>query len=591
MTSDARTRALRLAVALPAYGLVAALVAAPVAAERAVEGVRFSDRLGTVPVEVSLAHNGVTTLDTGILGRLYWDRTGFGGFGAFVRATGPPVAGGTLGSYLSPGFVRANAQFVSEPDETSHAYGDAMWAQLWRRFLLLELGAALVGTVVLAATFRARSPHSPVVRRRGRRIGTRVVVIGLGVASSVAVASWLFDRWTGSIAPDQTYPMPGVPELSFSSPEALEVARQVEPFIVKNTERIRERAQTYEAVAEVGLRAAVPVHADAMAPREGERIVLAEADPQGSLVGTRVRTTLYSLLEQHLPNDALAIRTVSGDITSNGTVAEASFVEGESSASGDVPLVVVKGDHDTGTTVDQLLGNGVTNPDFEVTTVEEIDVVGGNDPAFKALFGGLVVNDTGITEPALGSRLRAEVDSAARDDAAVIVLLHQPRSAAGYIGVDDVSELDGAVGRETLPWDDGIPDLPPGIINIGHLHDAAPPRVIWNTDGDDISWTVLNQLGTAGGVEENPTFNRFSTPFSAPLKDVTVQLQYVDVSTGLQTGYAQIVVSPAGVVTISDRTDVGLLSIEPDGVTPNDAAASIPGAASPSPGRVGVRRR
>jgi hypothetical protein len=138
------------------------------------------------------------------------------------------------------------------------------------------------------------------------------------------------------------------------------------------------------------------------------------------------------------------------------------------------------------------------------------------------------------------------------------VLLHQPRSAAGYVGVDSVGDLDEAIGRESIPWDDGIPDLPPGIINVGHLHDAAPPRVIWNTDGDEITWTVLNQLGTSGGVEENPTFNRFSTPFSVPLKKMSMQLQYVDTGTGLQTGYASIEVATDGTVIVSERTDLGL---------------------------------
>ena len=556
MTPAARTQTVRVAIRVLAYGLIAAFVAAPLAAERAVEGVAFSDRLGSLPVEVSLAHNGVSTLDTGILGRLYWDRTGVAGFGAHIRATGPPEAGGTLSSYVSPRFVRANAQFLSDPDETARAYGSELRSTLWRRFLQLELGAAVVGALLLLAIFRARPAISTGIPRR-TRVALGMVVLGLGVASSVTLAAWLFSRWPGSAAPDRTYPMPGVAELSFSSPEALEIARQVQPFIAKNTDRIRERAEAYDTVAEDGLRTAIAVRADALAPRDGERVILAEADPQGSFVGTRVRATMYALLEQHLPDDAIAIRTVSGDVTSNGTVAEASFVEGEAQAGGSVPVAAVKGDHDTDTTVEQLLDNGVINPDLEVTTVGGLDVVGGNDPAFKTLFGGMVVNDTGVTETELGANLRAEIDTGTTDDA-LVVLLHQPRSAAGYVGVDSLAELDDAVGRETVPWDDGIPDLPPGVINIGHLHDSAPPKVIWNTDGDDVSWTVLNQLGTAGGVEENPTFNRFSTPFSTPLKDVTVQLQYVDLATGLQTGYVEIAISPSGAVAVTDRTDLGL---------------------------------
>src|SRR4051812_4967233 len=80
-----RRLALRLAV-LVGYAVAAAVVLAPVAAEQAVERVRFTDRLGTLPVEASLAHNGVSTLDTGMLGKVYWARTGVAGFGAYVRA-------------------------------------------------------------------------------------------------------------------------------------------------------------------------------------------------------------------------------------------------------------------------------------------------------------------------------------------------------------------------------------------------------------------------------------------------------------------------------------------------------------------------
>ena len=130
--------------------------------------------------------------------------------------------------------------------------------------------------------------------------------------------------------------------------------------------------------------------------------------------------------------------------------------------------------------------------------------------------------------------------------------------AAGYLGVDSLSDLIDAAGRETTPWGDDIPDMPPGIINIGHLHDAAAPKVIWNTDGDEVTWMVVNQVGTAGGVEENPTYDRFSTPFSVPLKTLGVQLQYINTDTGLQTGYVAIDIATDGTAAISERTDLGL---------------------------------
>ena len=143
------------------------------------------------------------------------------------------------------------------------------------------------------------------------------------------------------------------------------------------------------------------------------------------------------------------------------------------------------------------------------------------------------------------------------------MILHQPRAAAGYLDIASTSVLAPSVGHETTPYDDGIADVPPGMVNIGHLHDASGPWVIWNTDGGEVTWTVVSQLGTSGGVEENPTFNRFSTPFSVPLKAVSVRLEYVNPDTGLQTGYASIVIATDGSVTVEDRVDVGLPGGEP----------------------------
>ncbi len=264
---------------------------------------------------------------------------------------------------------------------------------------------------------------------------------------------------------------------------------------------------------------------------------------------------MYSLLEEAIGADSFVLRTISGDVTSNGTVAEAGFVEDEAAASGAIPTVAVKGDHDTDATVGQMTDDGVVNPDFDLTEVAGLDLIAGNDPAFKSLFGGLVINESGTSETELGADLRDEVDN--EDGGPVVVLFHQPRSAAGFLVIDDLSSLDRTLGHEATPWDDGIADVPPGIINIGHLHDAAPPKVIWNTDGGEVTWTVVNQLGTSGGVEENPTFNRFSTPFSAPLKTLSVALQYVDTESRLQTGFATIEIDTDGDVTISDRTDLG----------------------------------
>jgi Icc-related predicted phosphoesterase len=556
-------RVLRWGRAFGTYATVAAVVALPLAAERAVETASFRDRVGTFPVEVTLQHNGATTLDTGLLGEIHWRHTGFGGFGVHLRSTGPPAAEGTLSSYVTPRFLRANAAFVQSPSDVAEVYGVELRAQIVSALLRYELAAALGGGLLLSLLFRgSAAPVPSSLRSRWWQWGARAGYV-VAIAGVTTAVSWqLFGHWVGSRPIGVSYSMPGAEEFSFSSPQTREVAEQIRPFIEKNTGRIAERSAQFEATASGNLQSELPGHAAALEPREGERVVISEADPQGSLVATKVRRGLYALLQKLLGEDVIAMRTVAGDLTSNGTVAERGFLSDEVSASQDIPTVVVKGDHDSRTTVDQLRDEDVTTLDLDVDEVGGIEVAGAADPAFKALFGGLVNNPTGVTEAELGQSLRTVVDE--RDNATgVDVIVHQPRAAVVDLGVESTSDLAVTLGHETVPYDDGIPDVPPGMVNFGHLHDVGGPWVIWNTDGDEVTWTVVSQLGTSGGVEENPTFNRFSTPFSVPLKAISVRLAYVNPKTGLQTGYASIVISPDGSVTVEDRVDVGLPGGEP----------------------------
>src|SRR6185436_415400 len=206
----------------------------------------------------------------------------------------------------------------------------------------------------------------------------------------------------------------------------------------------------------------------------------------------------------------------------------------------------------------QMADDGIELPDLDTIDDDGIRVSGAHDREHKALFGVLVTNTEGIPEEDLGARLRKVVDDDSGTGRGRIVLLHQPDAVAGYLGLDDLTAVRALDGSLTTPYDDGIPDQPPGVVDIGHLHATDGPWVLWNTDGDEVTWTVVDQLGTAGGVENAPTFGRFSTPLSAPLKVLSVRLQYVDGESGLETGFVTVSCSLEADCTISERTDVGL---------------------------------
>lgn len=549
--------------------LAAGLVATPVVLVRAVEGVRFRDTLGTFPVEVGLCHDGRSTLDTGILGKVFWNHTGALGFGAYARATGPPEAGGTLASYVDPSFFQANVAFIRHPNSVVAAYSEQMGDSLRAELVRGELAAALVGGVALFLLVpRRRLRGMP----RSHAIVASVLLVDLALGLSAFAAVKMFDGWSCSRAQGEVYAARGIANPTFSSPQMSEVVSQIKPFIDKNTQRIDAAANQYEATATTTIGDDVRRQAAALAPRPGEAIVLGEADTQGSYVGVHVRRRLYADLIGALGKDAVVLRTIAGDVTSNGTVAESSYVKAEATVAPDVPAVAVGGDHDSLTTWKQLSSAGFTVPDFATEKVGGLTVSGANDREHKTLFGGEVTNPTGVTEEQLGQRLRDEVG-----DRTGIVVMHQPSAIVAYLGLDSLSTLrDRPQTRAqlTTPYDDGIPDLPPGIVEYGHLHQAEGPWVVWNTDHGEITWTVVDQLGTAGGVENAPTFSRFSTPFSAPLKPIMVRLQYVNVKTGLQTGYATVECDLQGRCTISARVDVGLPGGKPGAVTSQGAGST-----------------
>ena len=548
-----------------ACALVAALIALPVAAERAVEQVRFDDHLGTFPVEVGLCHDGRSTLDTGLFGKVFWGQTGSYGFGAYARATGPPEAGGTLASYVDPKFIQANVALIDDPDRTVDAYAAELSSDLRQHLLRDELLAATLGGGLLFLLV-PRGPWPGVSRRR--QLATTTALAAVGAVLSVGIAGQLFATWDCNDPSGTVYSIPGVDNLYFGSPETREIAAQVKPFIDKNTRRIEQQGNAYEDAATASFTSALARRSAELHPRSGERLVIAEADPQGSFVGVHVRTVLYDALATALDPDPISLRTIAGDVSSNGTVAEAAYIKAEAKVGGEVPVAAVGGDHDSTRTWQQMVDDGIELPDLDTVEIGDLQVSGANDREHKALFGVLVTNEEGISEEELGARLRTVVDKDGPDGArGRIVLLHQPDAVAGYLGLDDLVDVRAVDGSLTTPYDDGIADQPPGVVDIGHLHATDGPWVLWNTDGDEITWTVVDQLGTAGGVENTPTFSRFSTPLSAPLKVLSVRLQYMDAESGLETGFVTVSCSLEADCTISERTDVGLPGGKP---RPND---------------------
>lgn len=565
------------AVAFALCAFAAMLVAAPVAWQRAVEDVQFTDTLGTFPVRVSLCQNGRSTLDTGLFGKVYWDRSGPHGFSAYARATGPPEAGGDLASYVDPDFVQANVVLIDDPDVVVRAYSARFAEGLRDRLIRDELLLGLLGgTILFLIVPRDRLLRSP----RAQSVAVTLLLVAGAMSLSTLAAIQLQRSWSCAHQSGDEYAMPDVSRLSFSSPQTREVAQQVKPFIDKNLDRISAEAKQFEKTAADSLTEQIDTQGEQLVPRPGEKIVAAEADTQGSFVGVRVRTKLYAALTRELGPKAIALRTISGDVSSNGTIAESDYIAHEARVSPGVAVVAAGGDHDSPNTWRQMEAGDMLLPDLAPTTIAGLRVAAANDRERKTLFGGIVTNPSGVSEQRLGQLLRTKVGRKPS-----VVVVHQPDAAAGFLDLLDLGKVRDVEDSPTTPRDDGIPDQPPGIVNIGHLHQKGGPWVVWNTDTNRITWTVVNQLGTSGGVENRPTFNHFSTPNSPPLEPLAVRLEYVNRKSGLQTGYVDVDCPIDGACTISDRIDVGLPDGEPEVIeTPTPTPSpSLTATATPTP--------
>lgn len=529
-----------------ALGIV---LAAPIssfqAAEHSVETASFKDHFGAVPVELGLQHNGTSTLEGGIFGQVHLYETGIFGFGLNARPNGPPEGGGTLASYIDPEFVQRNAEAVGNVDSVATSYAAEAKDEVIDNALQRELVySAVLGIIIwggVTSRYKGKEHTKPVHWRL-----SAAALVG-ATAVSAGGAAWQFDRWSDKQVITESYRTSQWPNVSFSSRETLELARQVVPAWEKNKERTKAEADQFIIEATSSFDVEILGHITELQPRAGERIVLAEADTQGGVIGTSVRTYAYSRIIEEIGSDAFIARVIAGDFTSNGTVGEAGYTKIEIAASGEIPTIVSLGDHDTGYTEQQLDDGGALTPDLETVEVHGIGITGATDPERKSLFGGLVENETGVTETELGETMRTVIETDSSDIAAI----HQPEAAAGLLGVSSISEvLDDTRDVVTLDID---PPASLKILLVGHTHTAMKPKVIMRSDGTTM---VLDQLGSANGVENRPLLSRFSTPDSAPLKEMMVRLHYIDEITLQPTGYITLSWSTDGQSTISERTDL-----------------------------------
>jgi hypothetical protein len=187
---------------------------------------------------------------------------------------------------------------------------------------------------------------------------------------------------------------------------------------------------------------------------------------------------------------------------------------------------VSDGNHDSSTTRQQEIDEGMGVLDGETIEAAGLRVLGDSDPERTPAFASgpeTRYSATGETEEELGLRLREQ----ASKDSPDIVLVHQPSAAEAFL--EDESK---PINARLVLW--------------GHSHRLELPTVRWHDNG---SYTIAQQLGTAGGIGEQ-RFDSLSTPLTTPTTNATAVAYRLNKETG-EAFYQIITVSPDGDVAVS----------------------------------------
>jgi hypothetical protein len=539
-------------------GLVAsAVISLPLALERGIERTQIRDSIGLVPAQLTLTGSSDSELRLGLLGtiRIPVSR---GPVGISVTADGPPSSpsgGDGIASYFSPQMLEVYGGLFHDPEKAVRGYVDQLGDELQRQVLSAELFYAVLGGGILAGASYLVNPA--LIRRLGRHpLRPAAAGVTLALLTSTGVAFVEFRQWASGpddVSPAAVYPLPSLDgtraQGAVTDSPVLRLA--IEDAVPKIETLIdRQESRTRDFTADAARQLVANQWAMA-APREGELAVMMQSDMHCNAAMIALQRRVVELLEGRYGKGTVSLLAISGDLTTNGTAAEAGCIADEAAVAGDAPVAAVTGNHDSDTSVRQMKAARMKVLTGSTESLAGITVLGAGDPNRTELFG-LTASRGDQTEESVG----AAMYRAAVADHPDLVLLHEGYAVQSFLGsgVTDMRTFLDQRGSATRWWADGIRDLPTAAVFYGHWHRDIPPRVVWNSDG---TWTLVMELNTSGGAIGAPTMNHFSTPWSQPQQLASFPMVFKDQERGRVTGYQLYAFAPDGTVTISPRVDVG----------------------------------
>jgi hypothetical protein len=566
--SPARDRWRRLALHVLLCLLGGLVAAFPLALVHTLTSTRVQDDVGIVPATLSLAR-GHSALQTGLLGGTIYDSdlTRYG-LGVTVTLDGPPGDLGKIHSLGSPELKRAEKVYTSmfdDPDSLKAGYSDAIRKALTRNFVGMEVAA---GLSLGAAAFVISLFSGEGAQRR-----TSVVALGALLLLSTGYSVHRYLGWQQENAiPSPTYPVQILQGTALADARAdnqttAVLIDNIVPLAQRELEREREENQEFVQRAYATIDDLVSKGAIAV-PGPGETACLLLSDAHANADMISVYRHLVEQLDKRYGAGTLDVTFFDGDQTYGSAAAKTSVDAMAKITPEEFPVV---GNHDSQLTIEQMNDAGIHILNGPAQQTDNgITAVGVTDPQLTKQ-GALFAADN-IARPGYEGESEADAGrkllEAMQKAHPTIGLAHEAYAFGPILHLDDVSRdtmSDWFAAGQTLPdpdsgadVDDGVPDIPAGAVAYGHWHREFDYRVAGNSDG---TWTVVMELGTAGGASPKLSLSHFSTPQTIPGKEASAAMMIVNDKSHLVTAVQQIATVRSGEVSAGPREPVG----SPDG--------------------------
>jgi hypothetical protein len=517
-----RQRSKRAAASLTG-GLLAAL---PFTAAYAISNTEVHDDVGALPATVSLAP-GHSSVDTGFGGKLYNDNFANHtiGIGADIQIEGPP---NDLSGLVSGNPKEAIIPFVGlyqKPNEAAKGYEQALVHELKDELLRTELGGGLAAGALLFTIATAARELSPRRRKQLLAYGIGGLTIISSLEGNLEHQQWLQKHQE----PAQTYPIAGTEDTTLEGTVAdnelltMGIGRVV-PFIQQEKEREKKANEEFLQTAKETIDTALD-RGDFTPPESGEIMVLALSDLHSNHDMISVYRYLVEKINTTYGKDTIQLAVSAGDNT-YGSASEGDAIQDMAKITEQEKTI--NGNHD-GTITESF--EDAAGVDVLKGKTEEADnglkVLGGDDPSLtklQALFGfGGNVSRTGNdeTEAEAGEKLKEE----ALKDKPDIMEVHEAYELEPIIDKDDISQATMDEWFEDSSQEAGPasatatpPEIPANLVVYGHWHRGLKYKVLKYSSGE---WSVVAELGTAGGASGSMSLSTISTPWTTPAKEAS----------------------------------------------------------------------